>query len=330
MGWHKLSEKVESAATLEFQAELRLGTLVVRIKSNIPDFRVLERFSQAARLEGKNTAHVELWCVSVERARLSELWLQTHTREHELCDSRGAPVRMAEEGTTHFVFGSDHLEGIVWSFYLRYFLSLHAMESDALHLKAAAVSFQDATLLLGAGGTGKTVLLAHLCGAGARFVTNTHALIKDGQITGVATCMRVRPSAAMTPLVEQAAMAIGHKTGEVNVDPMRLFRLATGGERIKNVCVVNFTEPGCASIEELSIRDLQHYAEEFALPINTYKLEDDLFAFMRRDPRRFAAAYAGMKGRLGEVVANSRRYLLNVDVTRPENLLKVVSLLSDN
>ena len=82
---------------------------------------------------------------------------------------------------------------MVWTFFTRFFLTVLSFENGALHLKAGAACLDNAVLLVGASGAGKTFLLSRLCHAEAAFVTNTHSVLAHGSVTGVGTKLGVRP-----------------------------------------------------------------------------------------------------------------------------------------
>lgn len=331
---------VRERVTAATDVTIQLGPVGVRLVSNVPAFPALQYFSEASRsARPGEEPQFELWCVSLAESPIDREYLLDHVDRtyrgtsfrhgYYVTDHFGPPVYLVTRGRQYFVFG-ERLERVVWPYFVKHFLMLGALGDGSLHLKAAAFAIGAAgTLLLGRGGAGKTVFLTQLCQRGARFVTNTHALVKDGKARGVASSMRIRPAPWFSELTAAAGASPAIRPGELTVDPLKVFDARPDDSvEVRNLCVVDFRGAARHTIEELSEQEAYDYAEQFALAINVYRLEEDLLDFYQGDYRRFAAAYRGMKVQLADLVRRSRRYYISSDVLDRRCRDEVTELLS--
>lgn len=318
---------------------IHLGPFSFRLISNVPEFPALNYFRSESRNPPHSTPQFELWCVSlkaseIDRDYLSEQVDRTYRGNsflhgYYVTDHFGEPVYLVTRGRRYFAFG-EKLELVVWPYFVKHFLMRHALRTGALHLKAAALALGSVgTLIIGRGGAGKTVLLTQLCHGGARFVTNTHSLVKDGYTTGVASSMRIRTDSLLAGLVGKQGGMPAIRPNEVVIDPYRLFE-ANRGEtvEVKNLCIVDFRGKGCHTIANLSEQETYDYAEQFSLSVNVYRLEEDLLDFFKGDYHRFSQVYHGMKRQLEELIRRSRCYYLSVDVFDRNHQAEILDLLS--
>src|ERR1700754_111430 len=302
-----------------------LGPLSFRLISNVPAFPALHYFSSESRNPLHSKPQFELWCISlkaseIDRDYLSEQVDRTYRgnsflRGYYVTDHFGGPVYLVTRGQHYFVFG-ENLELVVWPYFVKHFLMRQALDTGALHLKAAALALGHVgTLIIGRGGAGKTVLLTQLCQGGARFVTNTHSLVKDDYATGVASSMRIRTDSLLAGLADKQGSMPAIRPNEVVIDPYRVFE-ANRGEtvEVRNLCIIDFRGRGCHTIANLSEQEAYDYAEQFSLAMNVYRLEEDLLDFYRGDYRQFSQVYHDMKRQLEELIRRSRCYYLSVDV----------------
>jgi len=319
---------------------VQFGPVTLRVASNEKAFPALQYFSREARTAGQGTSpQFELWCISLRESDLDPAYL----REHVDCTYRGAsflqgyyvtdhfgpPLYLVTRGQRNYVFG-EQLEHVVWPYFVKYFLMIQAIKEKRLNLKAAAIVINSAgTLVLGRGGAGKTVFLTQLCRRGARFISNTHSLIQNGRVTGVASAMRVRPGSWFSEIAGVAESHPAIRPGEVIIDPYRIFDVHRGDPiEVKNLCVVDFRGPGSHTIETLTDQEVYNYAEQFSLAINVYRLEEDLLDFYKGDYRQFTQSYGAMKDQLTELVRRCRRYYISCDLLEAAYQDEVFDLLS--
>ncbi len=300
---------------------LHLGEAVIGVSSNDPGFNLAKRFSRSILTAPSGTSDFKLRCISTDRTSLEASWIASETRP--LLGGGGADEsdgRIRVVGRTYYLFGSGRLEPLVWTFFTRFFLTVHSFESGALHLKAGAVCPDNAVLLVGASGAGKTFLLSRLCHAGAAFVTNTHSVLAHGSVTGIGTKLGVRPDdrhllgSTFDERVREGGAA------KLYVDPARLSQSWQSRQVVEAICIVDHRPMNGNLISAVDLDTMQNYCEQFALPINCYKLDDELFEHFGRDPLIFSRAYAEMKLRLRENLKRLRKFRIGADVSDPEAL----------
>jgi hypothetical protein len=331
---------VKERVTVLTDETIRLGPVNFRLTSNVTPFPALEYFSDVARSPfNGETPEFELWCVSLDGVGLNSEYLREHVDRtyraarfmegYYVTDHFGPPLYLVTRGQRYYVFG-DHFEQVVWPYFVKYFLTLHSLENSALHVKAATLAIgSSGTLVLGRSGAGKTVFLLQLCQSGAQFVTNTHALIKDGRVSGVASAMRVRPGEWFSNLAGAVGTTPSLKSGELNIDPYQVLDVYIGDSvGIRNLCIVDFRGAGCCTIDTISEQAAYDYAEQFVLAINAYRLEEDLLDLYGNDYLRFAQVYGEMKAQLRALIRRCRRYYISCDMFEKTCRDEVFALLS--
>ena len=210
-----------------------LGDLKLRIVSDVLDFKVLDYFDKTIVTPyEKQFVDFELWCIADENFTQQDVSLYSENtyRSNSFLDGYyatdhfGEPACFLRNGNTYFLFAKN-FECIVWPYFIKYFLMLNTINNNSLHIKSAAVRWKDyATLLVGRGGAGKTFFLIQLCQAGADFITNSHAIIKDGKVTGVLSSMRLRPNDSLCyNFLEHIDKATAIKHNELIVNPCDIF-----------------------------------------------------------------------------------------------------------
>lgn len=158
---------------------VRVGPLRVRIISDVPNFPALAYFSRAVRSPA-GPADVRLWCVTTtDRDIAVDRTARAKGFEsgYYVTDHFGLPVRMSSRGKDFLLVG-EHLENVVWPFFVKFLLLRHTTRAGSLFLKAAALEVGgSAALVVGRGGAGKTVFVSELCRRGAGFITTAVELV---------------------------------------------------------------------------------------------------------------------------------------------------------
>src|SRR5579871_5918316 len=160
-----------------------LGPVHVTIRSNEESFAELQYFPTATRFADCQPDYIINCC----NLRVDGPWSVTALRDgrdgtyragrfaagYYLTDHFGPPAYLLTRGKHLWIF-AERFEPILWPYVVKWLLTDYALEHGLQQLKAAAVQFDDTvTLLVGRGGSGKTVLLTQLCKqAGARFLAN--------------------------------------------------------------------------------------------------------------------------------------------------------------
>jgi hypothetical protein len=319
---------------------VRLGPTDFRLVSNVPDFPALRYFSAASQsVYVGNETDFELWCVSLSAGTLRLESILPHIDRtcrgqsfasgYYVTDHFGAPVYLVTRGRRCYAFGEE-LERVVWPYFVKYFLILRTLRDGSLLLKAAACVIGAAgTLLLGRGGTGKTVFLTQLCLHGARFVSNSHAVVKDGRVRGVSSSLRIRPGHWNESLINRVKTNPALKPGELMIDPGEAFAVCADEEAaVSNICVLDFNGAKRHVIQTLSEQEAYDYAEQFSLAINVYRLEEDLLDLYDGDYRRFSQAYSEMKTQLRRLIRHSHCYYISSDILNSKYRDEIYSLLT--
>lgn len=321
---------------------IQLGPVSFRLVSNVPDFTAQQYFSAATQRDYKGErADYELWCISLLESELDQEYIVAHVDNtyrgnnfaagYYVTDHFGPPAYLVTRGQRHYIF-SEEFESIVWPYFVKRFLMLTSLENKSLHLKAAACSIGSAaTLLLGRGGSGKTVFLTQLCLNGARFISNSHSIIKDGHVQGVASCIRIRPGPWHANLVRAAETWPSLRAGELIVDPLDVFLASRDAiTPVRNILLLDYRCKGQHIIRPLSEQEVYNYAEQFSLAVNVYRLEEDLLDLYDGDYRQFSQVYSQMKAQLLSLVRHSTCYYISSDVLSSKFREEIFSLLSAN
>ena len=321
---------------------INIGSCSFRLLSNVDNFVAQKYFSPHTQKKYVNDdVDYELYCISLKRCGLSRNKLikfndkscrgSQFAQGYYVTDHFGDPVYLVSRGSSYFVFGEE-LERVVWPYFVKYFLLLYSIKNKSLFLKAAAFSINSqATLLLGRGGSGKTVFLSNLCLNGANFISNSHAIIKNQYVHGVASAMRIRLDSWCKELFDSNKTSPGIKQGEIIVDPYSVFKANMRKSSIvKNICILNYKGPNIHKIKKISHQEAYNYAEQFSLAINVYRLEEDLLDFHKGDISLFSKNYNTMKEKLFSLAERSNCYYICSDVLNPMYRDEIFALLAGN
>jgi hypothetical protein len=335
-----LPQPLEGVFRARTRQNVRLGPLRVAFRSNESSFAELQHFPEGARLPHEASVHHTVNCCNLS---LDGPWpLQQIQDAHDttyrgkrfaagyyLTDHFGSPAYLITRAKQLWIF-APHFGPILWPFVVKFLLTTYAIDQRMLHLKAAAVSLSDIpTLLVGRGGTGKTVLLTQLCQkAGAQFLANTHVLVHDGTALPIASTMRVRNDWLFGPMIAARGLPSAVKAGEYLADPFADLGWKTGTVGpIRNICLVDFRGSQHRALGTLDRNILFDYMENFSLALNIYGLREDVLDYLDGDASKFSTEWTWMKTRLRALVGQCRCYYISCDVTDPDNLHAVGKML---
>lgn len=327
------------------QKEIRLGPVRIEIRSNELDFKGFRFFSASAgtpTIESGSKAiphfTLNLCNLNIDAPWPVERLVSMYDRSYRgrkmaagyyLTDHFGAPAFLVSRGTRYWIFAED-FEPILWPYAIKHLLTVYAMEHGLLHLKAAGVAMEGGgTLLVGRGGSGKTVLLSRLCQMGAQFLSNTHCLVADGKLMGISTAMRVRQDEFFAPIIAARGLSPSIKAGEYVVDPRSdLGWSAVESAQVRSVCLLDYRGPSRTVIREIERDVAFDYLEQFGLAINVYGLKEDMLDHVGGDVWRFSAQMSRAKNQLRALVDASRCYYVSCDTADPRNLQALINLLT--
>ncbi|MBG7702821.1 FomB family phosphonate monophosphate kinase [Streptomyces sp. MC1] len=318
-----------------------LNLLKVRISSNLPEFDAYAYFSrEVPPAEADEPADYEIHCVDLDRDPFDPEELRVRADRtlrakrfragYYLNHIFGAPAHLITEGHRSYVFG-HRLERTVWPYFVKRILTDFAVDHGYLHLKAGGFTFGDgsATLLVGPNGGGKTVFLTQACRSGARFLTNTHVLVRDGVAFAVPSSVRIRRGADFDELIERHRLTPHVESGDHLAPPELLFPgppADTG--RIRNIVITDHNPAGHRGFERISPDQAALFLDQFASAVTNYGLKDDLLAHLGGDFEKFTGALAAMRSGLTELAAGSRCFRANVDMLDPSRRSEVLTALA--
>jgi hypothetical protein len=322
---------------------ITLGSVHVAVRSNESPFAELQYFPASIRLPQTAPVHFTVNCCNLN---VDGPWPLQDIRDAQdktyragrfaagyyLTDHFGPPAYLITQGTDLWIFASD-FGSILWPFVVKYLLTAYSIDQQMLHLKAAAVSFGDSvTLLVGRGGTGKTVLLTQLCQKDcAQFLANTHVLVHDNTVVPIPSAMRVRNDVLFGPIIAARGLPAAIKSGEFLADPfMDLgWKIGTAG-RARNICLLDYRAREKPVIREVEKEILFDYMENFSLALNIYGLREDVLDYLDSDVLRFSTEWSNMKNRLRRLVEQCCCYYISCDATDPQNLQAIHQKLTGN
>ncbi|GAA3112120.1 FomB family phosphonate monophosphate kinase [Streptosporangium carneum] len=296
----------------------------VAISTNLEEFDAYAYFSREA--PDSVAPDYEIYCIDLGRDGFDVEELAGHA-DRSLRAKRfrtgyylnhvfGEPAYLITEGTRSYVFG-HRLERTVWPYFVKRILTDFAVDNGYLHLKSGAFTLDDggATLLVGPNGGGKTVFLTQACLNGARFLTNTHLLVRDGVAYGVPSAVRVRRDAFFGELIDRHRLTKHVESGDYVAGPELLFPgRPVDSAPIRNVVITDHNPSGRRGIEEMSPRQAEMFLDQFAFAMNAYGLKDDLMTHCGGDVRRFTGSLETMRRQLAETVGGARCLRVNVDM----------------
>ena len=312
-----------------------LGPVRLRIRSNEAQFGELRHFPQSMHLPQDAPVHFTVNCCNLnqdgpwairelEQARDRSYRGGRFAGGYYVTDHFGAPAYLLTRGSHLWIF-AQRFEPIVWPYVIKFLLTTYAVDEGLLHLKAAGVALEGAgTLLVGRGGSGKTVLVARLCQSGAAFLTNTHALVRDRTLWGLPTAMRVRNDRLFGAAIATGKLAEGLKPGEYVMDPLvDLKWLHIHSAPIRNICLVDYRGTERQVVRDIDADTLFNYMEHFSLAVNIYGIREDLFDHLGGDVQKFSDRWRDAKVQLRELISDCRRHYVSCDVMDDDNLRAV-------
>ncbi len=317
-----------------------LNLLTIRILSNREEFDGYAYFSRDAPA-GAAADH-EIVCVDLDRdpydpevlRALSDRTLRAKRflSGYYLNHIFGEPAYLITEGRRSYVFGR-RLERTIWPYFVKRVLTDFAVDHGYLHLKAAGFTLDDgsATLLVGPNAGGKTVFLTQACLDGARFLTNTHVLVRDGEAHAVPSAVRVRRSPQFEQLIEGHGLTPHLESGDFVAAPELLFP----GEprdrgRVRSIVITDYSPDRPRTFERIDPEQAALFLGLFADGVVNYGLKDDLLAHHEGDFTAFTGSLAAMREQLAKLVEGAHCYRANVDMLDSSVRERVLAELSSN
>lgn len=303
---------------------LDLNLLTLNLATNLERFDAYAYFAREGRPGTR--ADYSVTCVDLGRDRFDIAALEARADRtlrakrfrtgYYLNHVFGDPAYLVTQGTASYVFGR-RLERTVWPYFVKRILTQFAADRGYLHLKAAGLvnAAGEATLLVGPNGGGKTVFLAQACGQGARFLANTHVLVRDGIAYGIPSAVRVRADAAFADLIEQGKVVPHIESGDYVADPALVFPGGTTTEgTVRNIVITDFDPGRRQGLVPLAPERAELFLDQFSAAVTMYGLKDDMLAHSRGDLDAFTDQLAKWRGQLAALVRGANCYRANVDM----------------
>ncbi len=302
-----------------------LNLLRIRIASNLEEFSAYSYFSSFCA-DQQAAADYEVVCVDLDRDEIPESVYADKVDKtfrgkrfkagYFLVHYFGEPAHLVTVGRTFYVFGRA-LEKTVWPYFVKHILTIFAADHGFLHLKAAGFELPGAgaTLLIGRNGAGKTVFLAQACLAGARFLGNTHTLVRDGVAHGVPSSIRVRRDQCFGELIDRHRLTPHMESGDYVTDASTLFDSPRiDSAPVRNVVIVDYDPASRQGLNRISPGAAEVFMDQFSFAVTTYGLKDDLLAHHGSDFDAYVDSLARMRRQLTQLVEGAECYRANVDM----------------
>lgn len=211
------------------------------------------------------------------------------------------------------VFVTTDPNRILWSFAVKYLLTVKSIQHGWLHLKAGAIEWNNkAILLLGRGGAGKTVLIEEMCKEKAKMVSNTHACVKGKLVTGIKTKIRYR-----------------EKGKERFIDPHEWLKGKVSHSRLEISAIfwVKYRTDEEVNIVPLNPNVLYHNAKHFSEAICNWELKEDIVDYLNGDLLKVAQTMQNIDSCLKELCHTIPAYYLNVNIHNQKARESVIGLI---
>lgn len=329
-------EQLCEELALAYDRTCRLGDAAIRVRSTSGGFPGEDYISaeawndEEAVLASYDFVWVQPDDLSPDQRSVVEAHRETGFRGERfatgfyLTHHHGSPALLLREGRRTLVVGGD-ADRVFWSYYVKVLLSQHAWATGGLHLKAAALRWRDATLLLvGRGGGGKTHLTLLSALGGATLLSNTHSLLRAGEVRGVSSTMRLRGALVDQLRAEGHALGSHFEQDEHLLDPpvagLRTQACAPGPDLL----VLTDFQGGTGGVSEIDAETSLAFVEHFAWPVTTYAMKYDAWDFAGGDLAGFSAYVASEQRALHALVGTTPTIRVDQSVASPGDAVDVL------
>lgn len=306
---------------------IRIGTINVCFISN-KDLEEIKKYFSKSVINIDTNIDFEVFCFycdfesEVFRKNIKNSTQNKRVRQKDflkgyyITNHFGNPVNILYLKQKIILYGKS-FEKIIWSYVVKYILLVN--DTKRLLVKTAAFEYQGkATLIVGRGNAGKTVLLKEMCKEKRiSYITNSNGVLSQTGIIGVGSNVRVRKKRMEKEMEE---LIDPNDWGEVNCDKEY---------PIKNIWIINYQSNQKKGIREITNEECMILLEEFFLGVNVYNLEEDLLDYYSNDIIVFVEYFKRAKTILKEIIENSNKYFLSVDILKDEQRKEIMRLLGE-
>lgn len=211
---------------------------------------------------------------------------------------------------------SNNYNRIIWSYVVKYVLTIKCLEHGWIHLKAAAVDYNNGIyIIFGRGGSGKTELIKKLSGFGGKIVSNTHLIIREKDIIGIESNVRVRD-----------------KNGQdFYLSPSKCFDNCEFGKNIhpiKALIWCNHRNDKNGMITEIKADYMLSLVRKFGNALDAWELKEDVFDYYSSDPVLISQKLIQNDTLLENFIKNQNNYYFNLNVFEREDSNKILKFLN--
>jgi len=200
---------------------------------------------------------------------------------------------------------------VIWAYVIKYVLTVHASRRGMLHLKGAAVAFEDrAMLFLGRGGSGKTELVTALRRSGAGLIGNTHLIVDRDAVCGVKSNMRVREHGCDVYVPVDQALGLSH-----------------GWLPIGGVFWLKYRTDATTEVMPMPLDSAKANVRYFAEAVRNWELKEDLADHSNGDPFEFAVQINRLELLVDEFCERHPMNYLTTDVMSTSGMDRLLSVL---
>ena len=225
----------------------------------------------------------------------------------------GAPARLKCIDDANLALSHDDPGMIIWSFVIKYVLTVRALRANVLHLKGAAVAYEgQAFLMLGRGGSGKTEVVRALCERGAGLMANTHLLVDGGSACGIRSNLRVRKNG---------------RDVYVPVDRQPDLAASVGWMPIGGVFWLKHRSDGASHVRRMPPGHARANMQLFSEAMRNWELKEDVADLVDGDPFEFAELVMRIDALLDVFCDRHEVHYLNLDIFSGDGMERLLAAM---
>ncbi|MBO5484008.1 MAG: hypothetical protein J5979_02205 [Lachnospiraceae bacterium] len=210
---------------------------------------------------------------------------------------------------------SNNYNRIIWSYVVKYVLTIKCLEYGWLHLKAAAVDYNNEIyIIFGRGGSGKTELIKKMSSFGGKIISNTHLIVREKDIIGIESNIRVRDDEGL----------------DFYLPPEKCFDNCEFGKNIHPVKALiwcNYRNDKNGMITEMKTDYMLSLVRKFGNALDAWELKEDVFDYYLSDPVLISQKLIQNDTLLKDLIRNRKNYYFNLNVFESEDSDKLLNFL---
>lgn len=250
-----------------------------------------------------------------------ELTYEPHTYREKIMNKGvyighhfGKQAKLFIKDKNNIYFCSEDYNRILWSYIIKYVLTIFAIENNMLHLKAGLVEIGGkGILIVGRGGAGKTEMIKFLCSCGAKYISNTHVILSDNNIYGVKSNIRVRN---------------GNSEKYVGFDEIMKSEISDKCDSISKILWIGHTVDGSMMIKELNEKQMFYNMKQFSEALATWELHEDVYDFYNSDPILISKKLSEIDEKIEKLISSSELYYVKGDIKNNDSSKKLWDFLT--